>query len=196
MSEESEFNDLRLYLKYEYLDTNTLIHIFRLFNDIHSAIISFTYPVYYVAEVETPFPNYIDLSYVKIGESIEFKFKEGWKPELNIKKGKLEIKVPKNLGVIAIATYLLLEGATRLYDLRIKRSDLELKEQQKTINELDIRLKSIELYKKMKESPDSLLRKTHRATNAFILYLYTNPEITHVEIGKNIIIHKNSENDS
>lgn len=167
-------HELDIYFKYNILEVNKLIDILWNIESLYSKVLSITSPVYVYKE--KPFRNYLEVSSIKSGSSINFKLKEGWKPEFNVDNGDLEIGIPKNLGVPAIVLFLLLTGidkTVQIYnhalDAQIKRIELQLKE-----NELSNKM--------LKTKEEKGIRSIQLQLNKTIKSFIYNPEITYFEI--------------
>jgi len=167
-------HELHVYLKYEILDASELIEALKNFDILYKKILSISSPVY--VKADRAFRNFMEVESINTGESINFKLKEGWRPEFKIESGDLNIYCPKNIGVPALIFFLIMNGINNSISLYNSYQDMELKKIEKKIKE-------IELYQKMEEQRRVKgTRSINMQVNKTINYLTENPHFTYVEI--------------
>ena len=175
--EDLHNQELEIFIQYKYLDNQELINILSNLNKLYSEILNITSPVY--IENDIAMRNFMEISSINTGESIRLKFKEGWKPELSLENRELNIKIPKKLGVPALILFFLLNS----YKIGIGTYNDTLDNQ---LKRLDIKIKEIELYEKLKKS--KTIKTSERSiimqANKTIRYFIENEDITHVFINE------------
>lgn len=189
-----EYTELDIYLKFDQLDNSDVVELLtgldRLYSDIIGQPFNYYYRRPFFPEFFYPFKNILEVKSIETGNSIRFRFKEGWKPHIRIKKKDLEIEVPKKLGIPIIVVYLLLTGVQRVAEIRNEVLDNELKQ-------LEIQMKKMEIYRELEDLRNSNNRnedfiRLQRQADRTIEFLYYNNSINHVEI--NGLTIKNDEN--
>lgn len=184
-----KYTELEIYIKYGQLDNRDVVELLsaldRLYNDMIGHPFSFYFRGTLFPEFFYPFKNILEVRSIETGQSIKFGFKEGWKPNIRIRDKELEIDVPKNIGIPIIIIYLLLLGTQKVVDLRNKSLDNELKQ-------LEIKMKEIELYQKIKEQKKAEnnhedLKRLQRQADRTIEFLKYNRSINYVEVNGIII---------
>jgi hypothetical protein len=112
-------------------------------------------------EDPTQFPT-LEIESAHTGESIKFKFGEGWLPALSTDTtDDIVIEVPKRLGIPLVVGYLLLNGAKSALDLHNSCLDGRLKQ-------IELQLKENELHEKLsgvRGAPDALQSKSVTIVN-------------------------------
>ncbi len=167
-------HELHIYLKYQLLDTSELIETLENFDNLYKKILSISSPVY--VKNNLVFRNFMEVESINTGESINFKLKEGWRPEFKVESGDLNVYCPKNLGIPALIFFLILTGIQNSISLYDSYQDMELKQIEKKI-------KQIELYQKIEEQRRIKgTRSINMQVNKTINYLTENPHFTYVEI--------------
>lgn len=177
-----EHTEIDVYLKFDQLDNGDVVELLsgldRLHKEIFEQQFTLAFETYY-PELFYPFKNILAVQSIDTGQSIRFRFKEGWKFKNHIKKKALHISVPKNLGVAMLSVYFLLTGAQKIAETRNLILDGELKR-------LEIQLKQIEIYRRIGdqnlENKDEVFRRLQRQADKTIEFLYYNNSINHVEI--------------
>ncbi len=165
--------ELEIYFKYNRLDTKDLIEILDNINRLYETILSCSAPVYVYNDI--PLRNFMEIDSIHTGESIKFKLKEGWKPEFDIKDGDFNIQIPKMLGVPAIVIYFLLGGINNAMGINIKY-------QQTKLNDMELKIKQLDLDKKIRDSSSEKKRKINFQTRKTIHSIINNKEIHYFEI--------------
>jgi len=176
---EIEETEIDIYFKYDYLDTSLLTGFLSRLDELYLSLLE------ELGESEGSFQNFLEIESINTGQSIRFKFKEGWKPKLQITKGELEVGIPAKLGIPAILIYFLLTGVQRITNMHNDYLDSQIKE-------MDIKLKQIELYEKL-EYRGRQKQLIERQAGDTISFLFDNEAIKHVEI--NDVTIKNNNND-
>ena len=172
--EEIYNHELDVCFKYTYLGVNGLAEILWNFDSLYSKILAFSSPVHVYNEKH--FRNFLDLSSINTGNSINFKMKEGWKPEFNIENGDLETDVPSQLGVPAILLYILLTEIDKTVQIDNDTLDTQLKR-------IEIQLEDNKLNNKILKSKEGKgIRSIQRQVNKTVKNIVNNPEITYFEI--------------
>ncbi len=118
-------HELHVYFKYKVLDAIDLIEIIKNFNLLYQKILSISSPVYIFDD--RPFRNFAEISSINTGDSLNFKLKEGWRPEFKVDSGNLNIYIPKKLGIPAIIFLLILNGVQKSLDIYNSYQEAELK---------------------------------------------------------------------
>ncbi|WP_439475695.1 hypothetical protein [Algoriphagus formosus] len=174
---EIESKGLEFYFKYDNLDIETILRLFKNIERMHDTIMSTTSKVYFNEKTQNRFRNILDLDDIHTGESIRIRFKEKWKVELKVKEENIEIVFPRKLGVPVIIFFFLLQAARLGIGLYNEYLDMELKK-------LDIELKQNELFQQMEETRriDPQFNKAKRQAENTIKYIMDNDDITYFEI--------------
>lgn len=182
-----ERTEIDIYIKYHYLDSGDIELLLGKLNNLYKDILDHSYPVYYSEKHQTAFHNFFELEHIYTGESIRFRFKEGWRPEFKIRKNELQIEIPRKLGIPAIIIYLLLTGAQKFLDIKNAQLDIELKQ-------LDKQLKQTELYERIEHNEPSFDKRQrfksknlNRQANDLVYFLSTNNNFYHISINDTII---------
>src|SRR5690606_33924719 len=115
-----------------------LTQLDKLYNDIIYLTFPYSYGRLYFPKFYYPFRNILEVQSIETGQSIRFKFKEGWKPDIRIKKGELRIDIPKKIGIPVIVIYFLILSVQKYFELRNSILDIELKQ-------LEIEMKRLEI---------------------------------------------------
>jgi hypothetical protein len=182
-NDRPEYTELDIYLRFDQLENGDVVELLsgleRLYNDIiRLPLIYFGHKI--PARIFHSFKNFLEVQSIETGQSIRFRFKEGWKPSIRIKKEELQIDVPKNLGVPIVIIYILLTSAQKIVELRNTILDNELKK-------LEIKMKELEIYKRIKDQSDLVNKaenfvRLQRQADKIIEFLYYSNSINHVEI--------------
>jgi len=185
--DDIERTKIEFYIKYHYLDTEDIELLLGRLNKLYKDILDYSYPIYYSEKYQAAFRNFLELDQINTGESIRFRFKEGWKPEFKIKKKELQIEIPKKLGIPALILYLLLTGAQKALDIRSTQLNNELKQ-------LDIQLKQTELHERIEQKEASFQKRSpyryrslNRSANEIIEFIMINNNFYHISINDTII---------
>jgi hypothetical protein len=182
-----ENTEIEIYFKYRHLDTGEIAKFFDRLDGLYKSLLENSYPVYYSEKYNAPFRNFLEIESINTGQSIRIRFKEGWKPEFKFRKNELEIKIPKKLGVPSILIYLLLTGVQKTSDIYNDYLDVQLKE-------LEIKLKQMELYEKIEEREKfrrPLNSKLYqKQADEIIQILIKNQNINYIEINGTTIKNK------
>lgn len=175
--EEIETKGLEFYFKYDNLDIETILRLFKNIEQLHDTVMSTTSKVYFNEKTQQRFRNIIVLDDIHTGESIKIRFKENWKVELNTKKGGVKLVLPKKLGIPFIITFFLLVAARQGIGFYNDYLDTQLKE-------LNIELKQNELFQQMEERRriDPQLNRAKRQAGNTINYIMDNDDITFFQI--------------
>ena len=175
-------HELHVYFKYEHLDASDLVKVLSNFNKLHNNLLSLSAPVY--VQNNRAYRNFVDVTSINTGDSINFKLKEGWRPEFTIETGDLNVYVPKNLGIPALIFVLVLNALQTSMSVYNSYQDMNLKT-------LELKIKELDLYKKLEE--ERRLRGTRSITqqvNKTVRFMVENPRITDVELdGLKLEIH-------
>ena len=120
---------------------------------------------------------YLEIDEIHTGNSLQFRLKEGWKPELRTINGDFEIAIPRKLGIPGIILFFLLSSVK--YGTGIYNDILDSK-----LKQIEIEIKDSELYMKMEESKRSKphLWETKRQARRTINFILENPDIEYFEI--------------
>ncbi len=177
-------HELHIYFKYESLDVSEFIVILSNFDKLYKNILDVTSPVY--VHGSRAFRNFMELTSINTGESINFKLKEGWRPEFKIESGDLNVYCPKNIGIPAIIFVLILTGVQKSLNIYNSYQDMEIKKIEKQIKEMDLYQK-LEEVRRLKGT-----RALNMQVNKTVNYFIENPRITYVEIN-GIEIPKNKK---
>jgi hypothetical protein len=167
-------HELHVYFKYKHLDASDLVDILSNFNKLHNKLLSLSAPVY--VHEDRAYRNFVDVTSINTGDSINFKLKEGWRPEFKIETGDLNVYVPKNLGIPALIFFLVLNTLQTSMGVYNSFQDMKLKT-------LELKIKELDLYKKLEE--ERRLRGTRSITqqvNKTVRFMVENPRITDVEL--------------
>lgn len=169
--------ELDIYIKYKYLDAGELAEIILNLNKLYSKVLNISSPVYTIND--RPMRNFMEVSDVHTGDSIRISLKEGWRPEFNLDENEIKIKIPKKIAVPALVLFFLLNAFKYSIDTHNAVLDNQLKR-------LDIEIKKIELYQKLKESKSiiSSERSIKMQSNKTIKYFIQNENITNVYINE------------
>src|SRR5690606_15717877 len=145
-TDRPEYTELDIYLKFDQLDNGDVVELLggldRLYNDIIGQPFNYYYRRPFFPEFFYSFKNILEVQSIETGQSIRFRFKEGWKPNIRIKKKELQIDVPRKLGIPLVVVYLLLTSVQKMAELRNEMLDNELKQ-------LEIQMKKIEIYREI-----------------------------------------------
>jgi hypothetical protein len=183
-TDRPEYTELDIYLKFDQLDNGDVVELLggldRLYNDIIGQPFNYYYRRPFFPEFFYSFKNILEVQSIETGQSIRFRFKEGWKPNIRIKKKELQIDVPRKLGIPLVVVYLLLTSVQKIAELRNEMLDNELKQ-------LEIQMKKIEIYRKIEDQRNSNNKdedfvRLQRQADKTIEFLYYNNSINHVEI--------------
>jgi hypothetical protein len=176
LTEKLNEDGLELYFKYEHLDIETILRLFRNLNQLHGIIVNTTSPVYFNEDTKERFRNILDLTEIQTGQSIRIKLSEKWKVELPFRFGKVEGTFPKKLGVPLIITVFVLVAARQALGIYNEYLDTQLKQ-------LEIEAKKNELYQQMEERRriEPEFRSATREATKTIYYIMDNPDITYFE---------------
>lgn len=129
----------------------------------------------------------LDIESIHTGESVKFKLIEGWKLKIGSSdEADIVVSIPKKLGIPLVIGYILIWGANQYLDFRIKLRDLEEKE-------TDIKIEQVELNKAIgasrKNIPESILRyidnkvpEVKPAVLDTVKSILKNPEITQFKV--------------
>lgn len=172
---EGSYNhELDVCLKYTSLGVNDLAEILWNFDNLYSKILAFSSPVHVYKEKH--FKNFLDLSSINTGDSINFKMKEGWKPEFTTENSDLEVGVPELLGVPAILLYILLASIDNT--VQIDNNTLDTK-----LEKIEIQLENNQIYNKiLNTNKGKGIRAIQRQVSKTVENIVNNPEITYFEI--------------
>lgn len=167
-------HELHVFFKYDKLDAEELIVILNNIDTLYKKILSISSPVY--IHDDRAFRNFMEVASINTGESINFKLKEGWRPEFKIESGDLNVYCPKNLGIPALIFVLMLTGIQKSLNIYNSYQDMEIKKIERKIKEID-------LYQKMEEQ-DRMQgsRAINMQINKTVRYFVENPRITYIEI--------------
>ena len=130
--------EIEFYFRYEYLDTSDLTVLFGKLDKLFKVLVKHSYLDRKIKHTIYPLEisgYFLEIESINTGNSINIKFKEGWKPSIKVSKSKLNINVPVNLGIPAIVLYLLLLGAQKIITLKNDLLDGQLKEMELKIQE-------------------------------------------------------------
>ncbi|QOI98540.1 MAG: hypothetical protein HRU69_14065 [Flammeovirgaceae bacterium] len=183
-TDRPEYTELDIYLKFDQLDNGDVVELLsgldRLYNDIIGRPFNYYYQRRPFFDYFYPFKNILEVQSINTGQSIRFRFKEGWKPNIRIKKGELKIDVPRKLGIPILVLYFLLAGVQKVAELRNDILDNELKQ-------LEIQMKKMEIYREIEDQrnsddKDEDFVRLQRQADKTIEFLYYNNSINHVEI--------------
>ena len=183
-TDRPEYTELDIYLKFDQLDNGDVVELLggldRLYNDIIGQPFNYYYRRPFFPEFFYPFKNILEVQSIETGQSIRFRIKEGWKPNIRIKKKELQIDVPRKLGIPIVVVYLLLTSVQKIAELRNEMLDNELKQ-------LEIQMKKIEIYREIEDQRDSNNKdenfvRLQRQADKTIEFLYYSNSINHVEI--------------
>lgn len=167
-------HELEVYFKYEILDSSELIDILSNFDKLYKKVLSISAPVY--IHDDRAFRNFMEITSINTGESINFKLKEGWRPEFKVESGDLNVYCPKNLGIPALLFLLIITAIQNSIGLYNTYQDMELKQ-------IERQIKEIELYKKLEEQRRIRgSRAINMQVNKTIKYFMENPRVKYVEI--------------
>lgn len=173
-----EYNEIDIYLKYNQLDTSDLVELLGDLDRLHREIIDPQFYGYrrpfYFPDFFYPYRNVLKIKSIETGQSIRFRFSEGWKPRFRFDKKELEINVPRKLGIPIIILYLLFTGAQKIVELKGELLDNELKK-------LEIEMKKIEIHRELFEQNENFLRLQRQADKT-IEFLQFNNSINYFEI--------------
>lgn len=185
--------EIELYFKYRKLSTADMALLFKKLDVLFISLVKRSYMTEKTAYLfyEENSPHFLELSNINTGNSINIKFKEGWKPSLDIKKAELNVHVPVNLGIPVIIVYLMLGAAQKLMSIRNEYLDGELKNYELTVKEMKYnrkgRLEPFETDYKS-NTPSKLYHRTHqKQAQSVIEFLLNNPDIYHLEINDMVI---------
>ena len=172
-----EKQELELYLKYDNLDIEIILRLFKSIEQLHDTIMSTTSKVYFNEKNQQRFRNIMELDYISTGESIRIRLKEKWKIELRTKNGDVEIVLPRKLGIPLIIVFFILITAKQGIGLYNDYLDTQIKE-------LDIELKQNELYRQMEETKriNPQYRRAKHQAHRTINYIMDNEDITFFQI--------------
>lgn len=179
-----EYTEIDIYIKYDQLDNSDVIELLssldRLHNEVVGQPLSYFYERPFFPEFYYPFRNILEVQRIETGESIRFRFKEGWKPSIRIRKRELQIDVPRKIGIPLIVVYFLLIAAQRYAELQNQVLDNELKR-------LEIEMKKREIYREIEERRNSKenagdFTRIQRQADRTIEFIFYNTSFTHVEI--------------
>lgn len=176
-----EFNEessLDIYIQYKRLSLSEITGFLHNLDLVHQSLMSATSQIYYVPEIEQAYKNTLLVDRAYTGNSINFSFKEGWLPEFHIEDHDLDIQVPKNLGIPALAGIALLTSAQKILDVNNKYLDSQIKN-------IELQLKRIEYSEKIKVQPDRTIKTR---ANKTVKQLSTSTNISYVEINNIQII--------
>lgn len=186
--EKIENTEIDIYFKYNHLDTSELTELLSKIDRFYKSLLNNSYPVYFSEKYSMPFRNFLEIESINTGQSIRIKFKEGWKPEFQVRKKEIEINIPVKLGIPAILLYFLLVGAQRLTNMRNDYLDGQLKE-------VELKIKQLELYEKIEEresfNRSISNRSYHRQAEETINFIINNQFMNYMEINGAVI--KNDE---
>ena len=167
-------HELHVYFKYESLDASELIEILNNFEKLYKKVLAISAPVY--IHDDRAFRNFLEIASINTGESINFKLKEGWRPEFKVESGDLNVYCPKNLGIPALIFLLILTAIQNSIGTYNTYQDMELKK-------IERQIKEIELYQKLEEQRRMKgSRAINMQINKTIKYFIENPRVTYVEI--------------
>jgi len=179
-----EYTEIDLYIKYDQLDNSDVIELLsgldRLHNEIVGQPLSYYYGRPFFPEFYYPFRNILEVQSIETGQSIRFRFKEGWKPSIRIRRKEVQIEVPRKIGIPLIVIYFLLEAASRYVEFRNQVLDNELKQ-------LEIEMKKHELYREIEERRNSNnnsadFSRIQRQADRTVEFIFYNTSFSHVEI--------------
>lgn len=132
-----ENQGLEIYLQYDRLSAKTLAvlvgELDGLYNDLPDISLN------YYLERGGPGRRYLgwtsprlEIESVATGNSIEFKFKDGWRPRYSTKRGNLVVELPTRPALVILLLYYLLgavaegfDGVSKYYDAKIKKAEYE-----------------------------------------------------------------------
>jgi hypothetical protein len=167
-------HELHVYFKYESLDASELVEILSNLDRLYKKVLGISSPVY--IHDDRAFRNFMEITSINTGESINFKLKEGWRPEFKIESGDLNVYCPKNLGIPALIFLLILTSIQNSLNIYNTYQDMELKK-------IERQIKEIELYQKLEEKRRMKgSRAINMQVNKTVKYFIENQRITYVEI--------------
>jgi hypothetical protein len=110
----------------------------------------------------------LELASVHTGESIIFRFSEGWTPSVSMsRKGDIVIDVPKKIGIPLLIGYLLLTAAQKVESLYNTHLDNQVKA-------VELQLKRTELNKTVMESNSARHKLTEDASRVLNIAIQNN----------------------
>ena len=167
-------HELNVYFKYESLDTSEFVEILSNFDKLYKKVLAISAPIYILNNIE--FRNFMEITSINTGESINLKFKEGWRPEFKVESGDLNVYFPKNLGIPILIYFFILNGIQKPIGVYNTYQEMELKK-------IERQIKDIDLYQKLEEQRRMKgARAINIQVNKTIKYFIENPRITYVEI--------------
>ncbi|MBN8688623.1 MAG: hypothetical protein J0M10_16510 [Chitinophagales bacterium] len=207
---------LEIYVKFTKLDNSTLLKLLLGIDKISRAIIreySLTDELTNLAGSNIKISPELEISSINTGNSIIWKYKEGWKPTFRPNQhGDLEISINYKIGLTALIASSLLFAIPRVLDvqktylenknleeeIKIKKIDRQIKEQEL---ESKTSAKESDIHKAVPYKESSTVRfvptvddnkeHTEKEINNYLLYIQNNRRITFVQI--NGVVIKNSK---
>jgi hypothetical protein len=125
----------------------------------------------------------LELASIHTGESINFRFSEGWTPSVSMsRKGDIVIDVPRKIGIPLLVGYLLLTAAEKVEGLYNTHLDNEVKA-------VELQLKRTELNKTIMESNSARHKLTEDASHVLNIVIQNN-DFRVVEVNGTTIINR------
>lgn len=145
---------MEVYIKYTILDNDTFFNILRGFGRIRDKLVN-----EYKLDIElTKLTNspkklkpILEFTSINTGESIKWKYKEGWIPSIRPRNGDLEISINYKIGLTALIAGVIASAVPSYLSSRSSALDIEIKKEELQIKKSERILKQIELRKALKE---------------------------------------------
>jgi hypothetical protein len=125
-----------IYIGYTLLKATDFAKILDACDNIYDEILSAYSRLFNIDFVE--YRPVLKILEIKTGNSIIFRFSEGWLPTFSSTQENIIVTVPRKLGIPLLISYLLLYSISQVIELRSKYLDMEIKKVELQLREHEI----------------------------------------------------------